>query len=784
MPGAYASDTRAGGPASAGYGYGYGAALAGESELSIVSYLQVLYRRRYVAAAAFLIVFLGAALYTLTSARIYQSTVQLLIERDNPNVVSFQEVLEQSEITDDYYETQYRILQSRVLARRTIEALNLWSDPQFTRQSSVTIRGLIMAPVNMVTKWLEPQQPAAPPDAAETRAQSLVIDRFLANLTVSAVRYSRLVDVWYRSTDPGLSARIANALADGYIRQSVELRSTTTKEASDFLTQQLAEQRMKLEASEQALQAYRERTGSVSVQERENVVVQRLADLNAALTRAVTTRIQKEAAYNQVRDVLQRPGVSDALPAVLSNVFVQQQKAELALLQRQRAQLSEKLGTNHPEMVKIGLAIQTAEAKIQAEVAQIGEGMRSEYQAALAEERTLSAELDRQKREAQELNRAGIEYGVLERDTTANRQMFEALLQRTQETGVSEQIRSGNIRVVDHAEVPTGPVSPNIFNNLLMALLGGLTLAAGLAFALEYADDRIKNPDELKRHLGLPFLGMVPALFDKDIKNPLIGSGVPNIFSECFRSIRTNVLFSSTDQGGRLVVITSSTPGEGKTVVSTNVAVALAQAGHRVLLIDADMRKPRVHDVFQASLTPGLSNLLVGNATASQAIHQSSTAGLWIMPAGTYPPNPAELLGSKRFRDFAAFLMQYFDWVVVDTPPVMAVTDASLAANLAHGVLFVVGADMTSRRIAQRAVEQLEMGQARFLGAVLNRVDLEHNAYYYSRYYRPDYGGYYGPPGDGDRGHSVDARTPAAAGFATGGARLELGARLGIQKQV
>jgi capsular exopolysaccharide synthesis family protein len=244
------------------------------------------------------------------------------------------------------------------------------------------------------------------------------------------------------------------------------------------------------------------------------------------------------------------------------------------------------------------------------------------------------------------------------------------------------------------------------------------------------------------------------------------------------------VLFSSTDQGGRLVVITSSTPGEGKTLVSTNVSVALAQAGHRVLLIDADMRKPRVHDVFQTSLTPGLSNLLVGNATASQAIQQSSTEGLWIMPAGTYPPNPAELLGSKRFRDFAAFLMQYFDWVVLDTPPIMAVTDASLAANLAHGVLFVVGSDMTSRRVAQRAVEQLEMGQARFLGAVLNRVDLEHNAYYYSRYYRPDYGSYYGPPGGESRGHSIDTRSPAGAGFAAGNARLELGASLGVQKQV
>jgi capsular exopolysaccharide synthesis family protein len=745
-----------------GYGYGYGGVAAGESELSIVHYLQILYRRRYIAATAFLTIVLGVALYTFTAVRLYEASVRILIERDTPNVVSFQEVLEQTEVTDDYYETQYRILQSRGLARRVIDSLELWSAPQFTAPARLTLRGLVMMPVNVVARWFEPSRPIETPDAAETRAQSRVIDRFLNDLDVAAVRYSRLVDVSFSSPDANLAARVANTLADEYIRQSLELRSSTTKEASEFLTQQLAEQRKKLEASEQALQGYRERTGSVSLEERQNVVVQRLADLNTAVTKANTVRIQKEAAYNQVKAVLENPAAIDSVPLILSNPFVQQQKTELAALQRQRVQLSEKLGPNHPDMVKIGLAIQSAETRIQAEVAQLVQAMRNEYEAALAEERTLSAALNQQKQEAQSLNRASIEYGVLQRDSTANRQMFEALLQRTQETGVSEELRSGNIRVVDPAEIPTGPASPNVFNNLVMALLAGLTLAVGLAFAFEYADDRLKNPDEMKKHLGLPFLGMVPALSDKSIVAPLISNSVPNLFAESFRSIRTNVLFSSTAEGGRLIVITSSAPGEGKTVVSTNLSVALAQAGHRVLLIDADMRKPRVHDVFGQALNPGLSNLLVGNATASETIQESATSGLWVMAAGTHPPNPAELLGSKRFKDFAAFVVQYFDWVIVDTPPVMAVTDASIAANLAQGVLFVVGAEMTSRRIARRAVEQLELGQAKFLGTVLNRVDLEHNAYYYSRYYRPEYGGYYGPPGGSPgAGQSAD---PVIAG--------------------
>jgi len=296
---------------------------------------------------------------------------------------------------------------------------------------------------------------------------------------------------------------------------------------------------------------------------------------------------------------------------------------------------------------------------------------------------------------------------------------------------------------VDAAETPRGPVRPNTRINLLVALFGGATLAIGLAFFFEYLDNRIKSPEEVKQHLGLPFLGMVPALFDKTIEYPLINNGVPPNFSESFRGVRTNLLFSSADEGSRSVVITSTGPGEGKTVVAANLAVALAQAGQRVLLIDADMRKPRVHIVFDKPQEPGLSNVVVGNAKSSESVHKTTVPGLWVMPAGLHPPNPAELLGSKRFKDFMASLAQHFDWVIIDTPPVMAVTDSSVVAHLATGVLFVVGAEMTSRHAAHRALEQLEHARAKFIGAVLNRVDLQHNAYYYSQYYRREYSDYY-----------------------------------------
>jgi capsular exopolysaccharide synthesis family protein len=277
-----------------------------------------------------------------------------------------------------------------------------------------------------------------------------------------------------------------------------------------------------------------------------------------------------------------------------------------------------------------------------------------------------------------------------------------------------------------------------------MAAFSGLLLAIGLVFAFEYLDNRIKSPQELRAQLGLPFLGMLPAI---DGNGPtLLHQGVPPSFAEAVRAVRTNVLFSSADEGVRSIVVTSAGPGEGKSLFSSNLSVSLAQAGQRVLHIDADMRRPRVHEIFEISQEPGLSNLLVGDCKPSEAVRKTEVANLAVLPAGMIPPNPAELLGSKRCEEYFATLSEHFDWVVVDSPPVLAVADASILANAATGVIFVVGADHTSRQTAKAAIEQLEAVQAHVIGAVLNRADVERNPYYYSQYYRKEYSRYYARP--------------------------------------
>jgi succinoglycan biosynthesis transport protein ExoP len=701
----------------------------------LVDYLGILHKRRWTAITAFLIIVVGVTVYVFTATPEFEAGTRLLIESGNPNVLSFQEVIDEQGTKADYYQTQYNILQSRALARKTLDGLQLWSDARFAPSSG--------------RSWFggRPGRRVSPAErgATETVEQSRSIDRFLRNLTVSPIRNSRLVDVKYRLDDPALAARIVNAVAKNYIEQDLEYKFVASKGASDWLGERLAEQRTQVEQAETALQRYREQNDALSLQDRENIVVQKLSDLNAAVTQAKTDRFQKEALYKQLQSLSHDPAALDSFPAILGNSYIQQQKAELAQLQRQYTQLSEKLGEKHPDIIRVQAGITMAQAKLEGEVAKIVQSVRNEYQAALAKENSLIAALNQQKDEAQAMNRKAIDYGVLERDVQSSKQIYESVLQRAKETGVSTELKTSNIRVVDEAEQPRTPVSPNKALDLTLAVLCGSFLAFGLTFFFEYLDSRIKTPDEIATHLGLTSLGMVPALKTNSWTGsvPLISRGVPPNFAEAVRSIRTNVLFSTTEEGSHSLVVTSTGPGEGKTLVATNLAISLAQAGQRVLLVDADMRRPRVHTMFNQRQEPGLSNLMVGHASPSEAMRKSSVPGLWLLTAGRVPPNPAELLGSRRFKDFIHTLRDHFDSVILDSPPIMAVTDAAIAASSTNGIVFVVGAEMTSRQAARAAVEQLEKSRPGFIGAVLNRVDLENNGYYYSKYYRREYGQYY-----------------------------------------
>jgi capsular exopolysaccharide synthesis family protein len=733
-------------------------------EKHIRDYVRILYKRRWIAIPAFLVVFVTMTVNAMRETPLYQGRSQLLIEKDAPNVATLDQMFQSQEgwFNDEFYQTQHRILQSRSLAKRTIDQMKLWDAPRLGNgpipQGSISPTGMMWSAVDGAIALVKrpfagsaeaaPENPAPAPEPVpgnETVAQSGRIDEFLGGLSIVPVRNTRIVEIRYTSTDPVFAAEAANAVTAAYIQQNMEFKANTSKEAGDFLSGRLAEQRKAVEDSERALQAFKEKNGAVSIADgTSSIVTQRLNDLNAALIKAKTERITKESLYNQLKS-MQSLGTLDTFPAVLANDYIQGLKTNLAALQREQAQVKERYGPNHPQWTKIESAVQTANAKLTAEIGKVVEGVNSEYRAALAQEQSLQGALNAQKGEALGQNKMSVTYQVLQREADSNREIYESLLSRTKETGISGERRATNVRVVDRAEVPRGAISPNVRRDMTLAFLAALVCGVGLAFGFEHLDNRIKTPQELKASLGIAFLGMVPRIGgEKDAPaNPLLNTGVPQNFAEAFKTVRTNVLFSSAEDGMRSLVVTSAGPGEGKSVVASNLAIAMAQASQRVLLIDADMRRPRVHEIFGISQEPGLSNVLAGNAKTSEGIRKTTTAGLWLMPAGHIPPNPAELLGSKRYGDFIASLGVHFDWVIIDTPPVMVVADGSICANQATGVVFVVGADHTSRQAARAAVEQLDAANAHLVGSVLNRVDLVRNPYYYSAYYRKDYARYY-----------------------------------------
>ena len=701
-------------------------------ERHFLDYLRVLSKRRWTAISTFVAILAAVMIPSMTMVPIYEATTKVLIDGETQNIVMFKEVVEQEKATADYFQTQYQILGSRAVARSTIDKLKLWTHPYLAGGTPAAETPPPAAATGSAT--------AADARAEESAEQARVVDRFLASLTISPIRNSRIVDVKYRSADPAFAASSANALAATYIERNLQFKFDASKDASDWLANQLDSQRKSVEETELALQRYREQNNATSTNDPE--VIQRLSGLNAAVMEAKTARLESEAALRQLREVQHDRSVLASAPAVVANASVQRLNQELADLQRQDAQLSRQYGERHPEMIKVRTAIQQVRQKLEAEVHNAVQAVEGEYVAARAREESLTRELDAQKSEVLAINRKSIGYAALERDAASNRQIFEALLQRAKETGISSELRTNNIRIADPADVPRVPISPNKQRDLLFGIMVGLVAAIGAAFLFEYLDNKIKSPPEIRAYLNLPCLGLVPKVAGKQGSIPLLlNNGAPDSFAEAFRAVRSNVLFSVSNECRRLVV-TSTAPREGKSVVASNLAAGLAMAGHRVALIDADMRRPRVHTIFGVDASPGLSQLIVGSAKA-EVIRRSRIPNLWIVTAGEVPPNPAELLSSQQFDHFLTTLSTRFDWVILDAPPVLAVTDASIVAHLASAVVFVASADITDRNAAVQAVSQLRSAKANFLGVVLNRVNLSRNAFFYAPYYRREYTDYY-----------------------------------------
>ncbi len=708
---------------------------------SVHDYLRILVKRRWTVLAVFLLALALAALQAFTATPIYQATVQILIERQPPRVLETQNQPYDVYSSEEFYQTQYKLLESRALAKRAADKIGLKNRPPFVKEFA--------------------ELPTDADQRTRQRLEESLVDAVIKDLEVEPVRSSSLVNVSFSSPDPKFAADMANTLGQAFIEQSLDLRFAASQEAAQWLEKKLAEARKKMEESETKLNQYKRDHNIVALEDKESITAQKLEQLNKELVTAQTRRMETETRFKEVE--AGRP-IAD----LMNNPLIQTLKGEEAKLITEQSELSKKYGVDHPRMIQINQELAANRNKIGAEMAVVKQTIQNEYSMAKAQEANLKKALEEQKSVTQDKGDVGIQYGVLLRDVETNRALYENMLKSLKTTTATENVPATNIRIVYPALIPETPVYPRKLRTMAVATGLGLFLGVALALLLEGLDTTLKTPEEVEEVLGIPSLAMIPRI---DMPaNPgeapelVVYHGDQPLASEAYRVLRTSILFSSPGQAPRSLLITSTMPMEGKTLTTANLATAMAKAEGDVLLIDADLRRPTLHKLLNVEREPGLSNFLVGE-TDELPIVATMVPHLFLMPAGAIPPNPSELLGSERMQDLLNRTRERFVRTILDSPPLVSVTDAAILSTLVSGVLLVIKAEQVPRKAARDATNHLLELHAHLLGAVLNNVPLHRDSYYYRHY--KYYSSYYtdlGTPKPGEP-RTKTGRSPGWAGW-------------------
>jgi capsular exopolysaccharide synthesis family protein len=719
-------------------------------------YGRILKKRTWVVISTWLIIATLATVYTLHMTPVYDATGRIAINRENSLNLGFKDS-DQGTFGGDYedyniaLETQVRILQSDALAFQVIKNLKLDNNPAF---AGVAAKPRTEPPLNSL-------QVDAP-------FESSLLDRFRRGLKLSVVPRTRILEIHYSHPDPRLAAQIVNMLTNTFIEQNFKTKFESTMQTSEWLSLQLSDLQMKVETSQEKLVRYQKEHDILGIDEKQNIVTSKLDELNKELTAAGGDRIQKESAYK-----LASSGNPEIFAKSESNSLINQLRTQESDLKLKYAEATTEFGSSYPKVMQLGNQLKQVEASIQAEDERIASRVQNEYLSALQREKLLSAALDVQKQEANHLNESAIEYNLLKRDAESNRQLYEGLLQKLKEAGVSAGLRSSNIRIVDVARVPTSPSAPNIPRNIALGLALGLFGGIGLAFVLDSLDNTVRTPEEAQIISALPSLGIIPLSTKQMVKDRKNGHPRLSLSSrtsesadslqlitfvrprselaESYRALRTSIMLSSLGSPPKVILVTSALPQEGKTTTSINSAIVLAQRGGRVLLLDADLRRPGIHKALGLRNTTGLSTLMTGGDGSADAIVSTEIPNLFVLTAGPPPPQPAELLGSTLMKEYLCRLRKEFDHIVIDTPPALSVTDAVLLSVEADSVLVVVRSGQTTKAALRRVRDLLSHVNARITGVVVNAFDLHSGSSYYYQYDSKYYGRYYeeDPPQDG-----------------------------------
>jgi polysaccharide biosynthesis transport protein len=723
-------------------------------EPHLLDYLIILKKHQWLIVSFLLTVVTVVTIATFKTKPVYVAAARVEVDREAqamqpfPDSSSYDEYMDQ----DNYIETQTRILESETLALATIKSMDLARYPEFGGNPNVL----------------------AIPRFGQTAQRPAILGAFLGGLSVKRVPNTRLIEVQFEAEDPQLAAQIVNAHVQNYSEANFRSRYDATTQASNWLSAELEELRIKVQKSEDARIAYERENQIWTIDEKQNITTQKLADLNKSLTDAQTELLQKEALFE-----IAKSGDVDQLSQVRENAYISDLFKRLSEIEEQYADASAQFGPNYPRVQHLLVEKQNLEDAIGRAKQNVVASIEADYRTGRERVDLLLGALDKQKAEANDMAEKLVQYHILEHDAESNKQLYDSLQQKLKEAGITAGLRSSNIRIVDPALVPTHPSRPQKARNILLAFLVGLVGGVGLALLREYLDNTVKSPDDIERLAGLPSLAVVPEVrslnghgrvrYGKllgDSEQPPEDDGALRVeivsfakpksqVSEAFRALRTSLLLSQAEHPPQVILVTSALPREGKTTAAVNLAVTLAQLGDRTLILDSDLRKPGVRRVLNLSVgrESGLSSYLSGLATLDDVTFpHPEIDNLVALPTGPIPPSPADLLSSHRMRDAISYLRQKYKFIVIDSPPIMAATDAVILSALTDGVLLVVRSGTTPKEAFTRTRDLLHAVKCRLLGVVLNAVDSSAPDYYYSyRYYPYAYGYGYGEDMGGEK---------------------------------
>jgi polysaccharide biosynthesis transport protein len=740
-------------------------------------YIRVLVKRKWTVVACLFSIFSVVAIASLKMTPVYEASGSIAINKPDSGLVNFGN---SPTFSVDYYdptelETEVKILQSDLLALQVVKELALDRRPEFGGKTAALPSSLDLAP--------DPLQ-------ADSGRTSALLSGFRGSLKVTLAPNTHIVEVHFRSPDKDLAATVVNTLMSTYTENNFKSRFDSTMQASDWLSKQLVDLQMKVETSQEKLVRYQKEHEILGIDEKQNITTAKLDELNKALTTAESERMDKESVYRLVQSgdadtIVSAAGSLDASGTGASaSALLEGLRAKEADVKIQAAELSTQFGPSYPKVAQLNGQLKEIDAQILLETRKVAAKIRGQYMAALQRENMLHDALEKQKQEANKLNESAIQYSILKRDLESYRQLYEGLMEKMKQAGVSAGLKSNNFRIVDVARVPTSPIEPNIPRNLAFAFMLGLTSGVGLAFLLEGLDNTVRTTEQAQMISGLPPLGMIPmgsrsTREGANTKRLVIATSKEAVelvtqvrpqsqMAESYRALRTSLLLSNLGAPPKVIMITSALPQEGKTTTSINCAVVLAQKGVRVLLIDGDLRRPSIHKTLGMGPRSGLSNVLTGSATLQQAITRSPVLpNLSVLPAGTPPPNPAELLASTNMRDVLEELRGQYDHIVVDTPPTLSVTDAVVLSPRADAIVLVIRCGQTTKQALRRSRDILMQVNAKVSGVLLNAVDLSSPDYYYYYEYQGKYSRYYRDDEshdheDGDDDETVEA-SPSSA---------------------